>query len=122
MKYTQEELATAQREFEGQIKLVNTIISAFGIASKNKRAMVGLERMNIMNESAAVDLGLAPPEEDKVKCTSIDKLITRAECLERSGSNEHYEDCQGCETGKACRRICKIISHDEAFRQGIDDE
>lgn len=116
-KYSMEEIAAAQREFEGQIKLLNAIVSAYGIASKNKRAMVGLERMNIMDDTTAVDLGLPAPEEDKVKCPLSDKLITRAECLDTSGSNEHYEDCKGCETGKSTRRICQVISPDEAFRQ-----
>ena len=36
-----DEIAAAQREFEGQIKLINAVVSAFGIASKKKRALVG---------------------------------------------------------------------------------
>jgi hypothetical protein len=96
-----DEIASAQREFEGQIKLINAVVSAFGIASKNKRALTGLERMNIMDETTAVDLMLGDPEVDKVKCPVHDDLITRAECLDYSGT--HYDDCGGCEIGAATK-------------------
>ena len=96
-----EEVSAAQREFEGQIKLINAVVSAFGIASKNKRAMTGLERMNLMDETTAIDLMLGDPEIDKVKCPYHDNLITRAECLDYSGS--HFEDCAGCEIGRATK-------------------
>jgi len=93
-----EQIASAQREFEGQIKLINAVVSAFGIASKNKRAMTGLERMNLMDDTTAVDLMLGDPETDKVKCSEHDNLITRQECLDYSG--DHVDDCSGCEIGK----------------------
>ena len=96
-----EQISAAQREFEGQIKLINAVVSAFGIASKNKRALVGLERMNLMDETTAIDLGLGDPEIDKVKCPIHEELITRSECLDYSG--HHYEDCSGCEIGKATK-------------------
>lgn len=95
------EVSAAQREFEGQIKLINAVVSAFGIASKNKRAMVGLERMNLMDESTAVDLMLGDPEVDKVKCPEHNKLITRQECLDYSGT--HHDVCSGCEIGRATK-------------------
>ena len=99
--YKHEEVADAQREFEGQIKALNVVVSAFGIASKNKRALVGLERMNLMDETTAVDLMLGDPEVDKVKCPEHDGLITRAECLDYSG--HHFEECSGCEIGTATK-------------------
>jgi len=98
-----DEIAAAQREFEGQIKLINAVISAFGIASKNKRAMVGLDRMNIMDDTTAVDLMLGDKEADKIKCPLHDDLITRAECLDYSGS--HVDECSGCETGKTTKNL-----------------
>jgi hypothetical protein len=99
--YKQEEICSAQREFEGQIKLLNAVISAYGIQSKNGRAMKGLNRMNIMDETTAVDLMLGDPENDKVKCDEQGKMITRAECLDYSGS--HFDGCQGCDVGKATK-------------------
>lgn len=103
-----EEIAAAQREFEGQIKLINAVVSAFGIASKNKRALVGLKNMNLMDEDTAIDLLLGDPESDKVKCPEHDNLISRAECLDYSGS--HHEQCSGCEIGKATKdKLCPIV-------------
>jgi len=99
--YKESQIVNAQREFEGQIKLINATVAAFGIQSKNKRAMTGLERMNIMDETTAVDLMLGDPEMDKVKCPEHDNLITRAECLDYSGA--HPDDCNGCEIGKATK-------------------
>ena len=96
-----EQVSTAQREFEGQIKLINAVVSAFGIASKNKRAMTGLERMNLMDETTAIDLMLGDPEADKVKCPEHDNLITRSECLDYSG--HHFDECSGCDIGKATK-------------------
>jgi len=81
--------------------MINAVISAFGIASKNKRAMAGLERMNLMDDSTAIDLMLGDPELDKVKCPLKDILITRSECLDYSGT--HYEDCSGCDIGRATK-------------------
>jgi hypothetical protein len=63
--------------------------------------MQGLERMNIMDDQIAIDMGLGDPEIDKVKCPLQDNLITRSECLDYSG--HHYEDCSGCEIGKATK-------------------
>jgi len=75
-------------------------VQAWAIDSKNKRALKGLSKMNIMDEDEALDL-LGYPEENTIKCTEQDKIITRAECLDYSGS--HIDDCRGCETGKATK-------------------
>lgn len=98
-----DEIAAAQREFEGQIKLINAVVSAFGIASKNKRALVGLERMNLMDDTTAVDLLLGDPETDKVKCPLFGKIITRSECLDLSGTAENIDHCLKCEIGKTTK-------------------
>jgi hypothetical protein len=98
-----EQVSAAQREFEGQIKLLNAIVSAFGIASKNKRALTGLEQMNIMSSTEAVNLLLGSVEDEHVKCENTGKLMTRNECLDYSG--HHHDDCGGCEVGKATKEI-----------------
>ena len=94
-------IASAQREFEGQIKLINAVVSAYGISSKNKRALTGLQRMNLMDDTTAVDLMLGDPEADKVKCPEQESLITRQECLDYSGT---HPDCSDCEIGIATKR------------------
>jgi len=102
--FSVQEMTTAQREFEGQIKLVNSVVNAFGIVSKNKRALKGLERMNIMDATTAIDLMLGDPEADKVKCPIQDNIITRADCLDYSGKPENMDHCQGCEIGAATKQ------------------
>ena len=96
-----DEIASAQREFEGQIKLINAVVSAYGIASKNKRALTGMERMNLLDGTTAIDMKLGDPEVDMVKCPLKDNLITRAECLSYSGHHtvEGDFECAGCEIG-----------------------
>jgi hypothetical protein len=96
-------MTSAQREFEGQIKLINAVVSAFGIMSKNRRAGNALEQMNLMDKTTAIDLMLGDPAEDKVKCPYKERLITREECLDYSGS--HYEQCSGCEVGQATKEM-----------------
>jgi len=99
--YKREQITHAQREFEGQIKLINAVVSAFAITSKNKRAGAVLERMNLIDSTTAIDLMLGDPEVDKVKCPYHDHLITRAECLDYSGT--HPDNCFGCEIGTATK-------------------
>lgn len=103
-----EVISAAQREFEGQIKLLNAVINAFAIQSKNRRVMDGLNKMNLMDDSSAIDLCLGDPNADKVKCPYHDSLITRAECLDYSG--HHYDDCKGCEIGRDTKKILLIKS------------
>ena len=98
-----EQVTAAQREFEGQIKLTNALVSAFGISSKNKRTMAALEKMNIMDETTAVDLMLGDPEVDKVKCPLFGKIITRSECLDISGTADNVDYCEKCEIGQATK-------------------
>lgn len=82
-------------------KYCNLVIQAYAVSSKNKRAMAGLEKMNLIDDTTAIDLMLGDPEVDKAKCPLKDNLITRAECLDYSGT--HYDDCVGCEIGKATK-------------------
>lgn len=90
-----DKISAAQREFEGQIKLLNCVISAFAIQSKNKRAAKDLENMNIMDSSTAIDL-LGDVEVEKIKCRATGRIITRGECLDNGG---RLRDCEGCENG-----------------------
>lgn len=116
LKPDMEIVSSMQREFEGQIKALNIVVQAYGIASKNKRTLQGLSRMNIMDDTEALNLLIGPREEESVKCDQFG-IITRQECLDKSGSKEHYEMCRDCEIGKQTRRVCTLIDPDEAFRQ-----
>lgn len=96
-----EVISAAQREFEGQVKALNAMVGIYGIQSKNKRAIAGMDRMNIMDDTTAIDMMLGDPNYDKVKCPLQDDLITRADCLDYSGS--HGDDCKGCEIGRSTK-------------------
>jgi hypothetical protein len=97
-----EVIAATQREFEGQTKALNALVGMYAIQSKNKRAIAGMERMNIMDDTTAIDLMLSDPNTDKVKCPMFDELITRADCLDYSGSNG--DDCRGCVIDRATKK------------------
>jgi len=101
-----EKISIAQREFEGQIKLINSVVSAYGIMSKNNRAQVGLSRMNILDDTVAIDLCLGDPELDRIKCPAkLNKTISLSECLDFSGDSKNLEDCKDCEGFKRSREL-----------------
>lgn len=93
----------AQREAEIMVKNCNVVMGFFQVASKNARTLKGLERMNIMDDTTAVDLMLGDPEIDKIKCPEKDDLILRCDCLDYSGQG--HEECIGCEIGKVTKNM-----------------
>jgi len=99
------QISTGQRETEIQLKILNCVITAYSVDSKNKRALKGMEKMNILDGSTAIDLGLGDPELDKVKCPNDGSLITRADCLGYSGTSENIEECKSCENFSINRRM-----------------
>jgi len=44
-------------------------------------------------------------EQETVLCEKQDKIITREECLDRSGSKDYFQECDGCETGILCKKL-----------------
>ena len=85
-----------------QIKIINAAISGYAIQAKNRRAIIGLENQNIMDDSTAIDILPFDPDQEKVKCPLYDHLITRSECLDYSGSNA--DDCKSCYIGRATKK------------------
>lgn len=100
-KYVPDDMDRAQREAEIMVKNCNIVMGFYQTAAKNARTMKGLDKMNLMDDTTAIDLMLGDPEVDKVKCPLQDNLITRSECLDYSGS--HYDECSGCEIGAATK-------------------
>lgn len=98
-----EVVSAVSRVFEGRVKLINAHVFMFRIKSKNERALKAFNRMNLMDESTAIDLLLGDPEVDKVKCPYHDNLITRQECLDYSGTEGHVDGCRGCDYGTATK-------------------
>jgi hypothetical protein len=97
-------ITAAQREFEGQIKSLQVIVSLYGVSSKNRRAVSGLKKMNIMDDLSAVDLMIIDPEAEKVKCPVLDMLITRGDCLDYSGETANKKECSICTNGLETKR------------------
>lgn len=95
--YTAEEAYIIISASNAARKWASLVIQAHAVESKNKRTVKYLERMNVMDDSTAIDVTPLDEEMDKIKCPCHENLIMRSECLDYSGS--HYEDCAGCETG-----------------------
>ena len=80
------------------VKQENVIIQAHATAFKYQRTLKDLEKMNIIDISTAVDLGLGDPGLDKVKCPLKDgALIYRSECLDFNGEEKNYYCCRTCD-------------------------
>jgi hypothetical protein len=81
-------------------KIINQHIQTATIYENQKKVYRILEQKGIVDATAHLDMG-GDPEVDKVKCPEHDHLITRAECLDYSGS--HPDECSGCEIGRATK-------------------
>jgi hypothetical protein len=106
--YSREQIELEQKEFTEQTRLVNAVISAYAVTSKNARAHKALERLNILDETTSIGIFPNQNDNDLVKCPHLHNPITREACLERSGSQQHYDICRGCDVGKESRRLCNI--------------
>lgn len=96
-KFDEKQINAALRLFDVQIKSANVVIQAYAVSSKYQRTIKGLERMNIMDDTVAIDLGLGDPALDKVKCQLKEgEIIYRTECLELNGEEKNYPTCRAC--------------------------
>jgi len=100
----------AQREAGIQIKHLNAAISYYSVQSKNARMKKGMQNMNIIDDTSAVDAVFCCSDNEKVKCPLKTELITRDECLDTSGSNGN--ECNGCEIGKRTKE--KLLPNSES--------
>lgn len=75
------------------------------VFAKNKRALVRLDRKNLIGETTAINDEMIDSEREKVKCPGLNfDLIERHQCLDYSGV-EKFAECNGCETGLATKRL-----------------
>jgi hypothetical protein len=93
------ELSIYARE-EQQMKMYLQGISM--IAKHGKIIKNQLERSNFLTDSA-IDCTQIGDEEDKIKCEQTNDIMTRQECLDKSGEEDSC--CGGCETGLINKRI-----------------
>lgn len=83
---------------------IRTAMQIEAMAKRGHKIIETLDQKNFYCSTTAAEIG-GDPETDKVKCPEHDHLITRAECLDYSGS--HHDECSGCEIGKATKdKLC----------------
>lgn len=77
-------------------KISKQIIQIYALqAMRGGGILEEAKKINLLSEGEAIDLD-ADPETEKIKCPEKDDaLITRAECLDYSGS--HNGECNGCD-------------------------
>lgn len=77
-------------------KWAKLAIAGYALEARyGKRTLKKLVQMNLLGDGEAIDID-ADLETEKIKCPEKDyKLITRAECLDYSGS--HNKECNGCD-------------------------
>jgi len=98
-----ETIALEQKEFVAQIKFLNALIQAYAVDSKNRRMLKDFKRMQLIGDDTVIDMGFGDPSEDKILCPLRDMVISRADCLDWSGS--HVNECTGCEHFNKSRRL-----------------
>lgn len=98
---TLEILRELRSESQLQVKTIGTMIHLHSVGVKAKQLEKQMDRINVLDDSTAIEIPLGDPEVDKVKCPEHDDLITRSECLDYSGA--HHDECSGCEIGRATK-------------------
>ena len=79
-----------------------TLVATGGKANLNR-----LIQANLIGDGTAIDDKFITEEEqenEKVKCPGNDRLVSRHECLDFSGSTK-FPECETCETGIITKRI-----------------
>ena len=62
-------------------------------------------KTNLIGNGTIIDLSPEEIEEEKVLCPLKGSSITRSQCLDYSGSQNHFEDCKDCETGLENKKL-----------------
>lgn len=83
----------------------NIRIAMFGYPNGGRPFLNSLERKGISNETEVIPFLPAEIEHQRVLCPISHMEMTRGECLERSGEEQHYEDCKGCEIGSHVKKL-----------------
>ena len=87
-------------------KRVKNIIQAIALTGKyGKKRTKQLFDDGIIGNGTVVDLSLEEIEEEKILCPFNDTHLTRAECLDFSGQEQHFEDCVKCNVGLENKKL-----------------
>jgi predicted RNA-binding Zn-ribbon protein involved in translation (DUF1610 family) len=90
------EMAQIQIGFYNQTaKRVSQVIQIAGLSQKSKKAYSQIVSANIVGGDTAIDVG---EEKELFRCPEKGgKCITREDCLDYSGDQNHIHSCQKCE-------------------------
>ena len=89
--------------FSQSEKRVKHMLTALSTGAKHGKVLMNqILRTNIISDSA-IDCRAIEDEHDKVMCEQTKDIMTRQECLDKSG--EEGSCCNGCETGLINKRI-----------------
>jgi len=96
--------AIVQLGYFGQSeKRIKHMLSALSIGAKHGKVLMNqIIRTNIISDSA-IDSRVIDDEDDTIKCEQTSEIMTRQECLDKSGEEDSC--CNGCETGLINKRI-----------------
>ena len=89
--------------FNQSEKRTKQMLSAISIGAKHGKVLMNqIIRTNILSDSA-IDTRVIDDEDDTIKCEQTKEIMTRQECLDKSGEPDSC--CNGCETGLINKRI-----------------
>ena len=88
-----------------QQKLVDTTVKVAILSGQNKKAMTNIFGLGLVSSGEVISISHNTNDTETIKCPDIDKLITRAECLDYSGEEENSKDCQSCKNFNVTRKL-----------------
>jgi len=107
-KIKMEDYDAILRGYKETHKRMELILKAAALSAQYTASMQvqrELKNVGLLGNGEYANPALGEIDNESVLCEQQGRSITRAECLDRSGSTEHFEDCEGCETGKICKQL-----------------
>ena len=102
----EEKIHTLIAMYSQSEKRMRLMLQAMGMAAKHGgKHMNRMIKSNLIRNGTVIDLSPEEIEEEKILCQLNDKHITRAECLDFSGSSDNMDKCSGCEEGIANKKL-----------------
>lgn len=79
------------------------MIQSLAVKANNNKPIKNLEKQGVIGGRTTIDLAIEEKEDQTVRCPINGDIITRAECLDYSGT--HMDDCKGCGNFKETRDL-----------------
>lgn len=105
-KISEEQVQTLISMYSQTEKRMRLALQVVSMASKHgKKHIKQLLKTNLIGNGTAIDLSLEEIEEEKILCPLNDAFMTRAECLDFSGEEQHFDDCIKCDVGLENKKL-----------------